>query len=211
MASPRSPPTSVAAPARPAAPPHRELKGSVSGLGHTIAIADLEDLPLEALVLAWRNHLGGSPPRHLPRWLMARVLAYRLQAQVHGDLSPATLRLIRGRGERGPSGSKPFQTRSAALRQGGVLRPGSVLMREWQGRLEQVTVLDQGFAWQGRSYLSLSAVAKAITGTSWNGHRFFGLTQKKPAPSKRTRRLSAPAPSLAPANLPEPSPAETCP
>jgi hypothetical protein len=65
-------------------------------------------------------------------------------------------------------------------------------MREWQGRLEQVMVLEEGFAWQGRTYPSLSAVAKAITGTSWNGHRFFGLAQK-PAPGKRTSRLSAPS------------------
>jgi hypothetical protein len=66
-------------------------------------------------------------------------------------------------------------------------------MREWNGRLEQVTVLEEGFAWQGRSYPSLSAVAKAITGTSWNGHRFFGLAQKKPASPMRTRRLSTPS------------------
>ena len=196
----RYPPSPGAAPSHPVALPHRELKGSGPGLNHTTAIADLEDLPLEALVLAWRNHLGGSPPRHLPRWLMARLLAYRLQAQVHGDLSSATLRLIRGRGGRGgreSSGPKPFQTRSASPRQGGALRPGSVLMREWKGRLEQVTVLEEGFAWQGRSYPSLSAVAKAITGTSWNGHRFFGLASKAPTSAKRTRRSKAPSPAEA--------------
>jgi hypothetical protein len=84
-------------------------------------------------------------------------------------------------------------------------------MREWQGGLEQVMVLEEGFAWQGRSYPSLSAVAKAITGTSWNGHRFFGLAQKKPASPKRPRR--APAPALPPAatRSTEPSPEEACP
>jgi hypothetical protein len=84
-------------------------------------------------------------------------------------------------------------------------------MREWQGRLEQVMVLEEGFAWQGRSYPSLSAVAKAITGTSWNGHRFFGLAQKKPASAKRARRSSAPTPSPAPARSPELSPVEVHP
>ncbi len=64
-------------------------------------------------------------------------------------------------------------------------------MREWQGRLEQVMVLEEGFAWQGRSFTSLSAVAKAITGTSWNGHRFFGLAQKAQASAKRAPRRAA--------------------
>ncbi len=107
-------------------------------------MGQLEHLPLEALGLHWRNHLGGSPPRHLPRWLLARLLAYRIQAQAHGDLAPATLRLLKGRGGREGNGPKPFQTRSAALRQGGALRPGSILLREWQGRLEQVMVDTDG-------------------------------------------------------------------
>ena len=138
-------------PLLPLALPLRLVSGARrASRGWTTTIAQLEDLPLEALCLHWRNHLGGSPPRHLPRWLMAKLLAYRLQAQAHGDLSPATLRLVRGRGGHKASGPKPFQTRSAALRQGGALRPGSVLMREWQGRLEQVMVLEEGFAWQGQ-------------------------------------------------------------
>ena len=191
----RSPASQPAAPSRPAAPPRLGREEGGSGLDGTIA--ELEDLPLEALCLSWRNHLGGSPPRHLPRWLLAKLLAYRLQAQAHGDLAPATLRLVKGKGAREADGPKPFLTRSAALRQGGALRPGSILMREWQGRLEQVMVLEEGFAWQGRRYPSLSAVAKAITGTSWNGHRFFGLAGKAPASAKRTRRSSAPSPSEA--------------
>jgi Protein of unknown function (DUF2924) len=181
------------APSRPAVAPRLRREEDEPRLGQ--AIAQLEDLPLEALCLSWRNHLGGSPPRHLPRWLLARLLAYRLQAQVQGDLPPATLRLVKGRGGRDADGPKPFQTRSAALREGGALRPGSVLVREWQGRLEQVMVLEEGFAWQGQSFASLSAVAKAITGTSWNGHRFFGLASKAPTSAKRTRRSMAPSPA----------------
>ena len=185
----RSPASQPAAPARPVAAPRLGREEGGPGLDGTLG--QLDDLPLEALGLHWRNHLGGNPPRHLPRWLLARLLAYRLQAQRHGDLSPATLRLLKGKGERGSGGPKPFQTRSAALRQGGALRPGSILMREWQGRLEQVMVLEEGFAWQGRSFASLSAVAKAITGTNWNGHRFFGLAQKAQASAKRAPRTAA--------------------
>jgi Protein of unknown function (DUF2924) len=57
------------------------------------------------------------------------------------------------------------------------LRPGALLVREWQGKLERVVVLEEGFAWNGTNFRSLSQIAKAITGTNWNGHRFFGLRQ----------------------------------
>ncbi|MFZ0603427.1 MAG: DUF2924 domain-containing protein, partial [Roseiarcus sp.] len=56
-----------------------------------------------------------------------------------------------------------------------ILKPGALLIREWQGRLERVTVVNDGFAWNGATYASLSAVAFAITGTKWNGYRFFGM------------------------------------
>jgi hypothetical protein len=59
-----------------------------------------------------------------------------------------------------------------------ILKPGALLIREWQGRLERVTVVDDGFAWNGTTYASLSAAAFAITGTKWNGHRFFGVRRR---------------------------------
>jgi hypothetical protein len=59
-----------------------------------------------------------------------------------------------------------------------ILKPGALLIREWQGRLERVTVVDDGFAWNGATYGSLSATAFAITGTKWNGHRFFGVRRR---------------------------------
>ena len=59
------------------------------------------------------------------------------------------------------------------------VKPGTELIREWAGKLERVMVLEQGFAWNGAVYDSLSAVARAITGTSWNGPRFFGLRDRK--------------------------------
>ena len=76
---------------------------------------------------------------------------------------------------------RPSSTGSPATREGVDLRPGAILAREWRGRLERVTVLDDGFAWNGTTYGSLSMVAKAITGTSWNGHRFFGLRSGRQA------------------------------
>ena len=137
-------------------------------------VAELPNLDPAQLCLRWRNHLGGGVPAHLPRWLMARVLAYRLQAAVHGDLDRASLRRLRPSGG-GPDGAEPFTAREPATRDGASVRPGGLLVREWKGQGQHVMVLDEGFAWNGATYTSLSQVAKAITGTNWNGHRFFGL------------------------------------
>jgi Protein of unknown function (DUF2924) len=140
-------------------------------------IAGLVDLDADQLRLQWRNHLGGIPPAHLPRWLLLRVLAYRIQAAAIGGLDKATLGMIRQ--QRGAEGrdsmSRLFIQRDPSTRDGVGLKAGALLVREWNGRLERVMVLDKGFAWNGRTYGSLSQVAKAMTGTSWNGHRFFGL------------------------------------
>ena len=70
---------------------------------------------------------------------------------------------------------------SGATRRRRDLSPGTLLTREWSGQHHRVTVLDQGFVWEGRTYSSLSEIAKAITGTKWNGPRFFGLRDKKHA------------------------------
>ena len=116
----------------------------------------------------------------MPRWLLLRVLAYRLQAAALGDLDKATARSIRAsQGGAIEFGGSPFKTRSPRMRDGTGLNPGALLVRQWKGKLERVMVLDKGFAWNGQTFGSLSQVAKAITGTSWNGHRFFGLRSTK--------------------------------
>jgi hypothetical protein len=135
-------------------------------------VSSLPNLDRSRLLLQWRNHLGGSVPGHLPTWLLIRVLAYRLQAEAFGDLDPTLLRRLKDGEDPRPA---PFANRSPATREGAELRPGAMLAREWRGQLERVTVLNDGFAWNGATYSSLSMIAKAITGTSWNGHRFFGL------------------------------------
>ena len=70
---------------------------------------------------------------------------------------------------------------------------GALLVREWNGKFERVMILEQGFAWNGQTFGSLSQIAKAMTGTNWNGHRFFGLRQGKTlvadaSADRRTRR-----------------------
>jgi hypothetical protein len=148
-------------------------------------VSSLLDFDRRQLLLQWRNHLGGTAPAHLPTWLLARLLAYRIQARAFGDLSAMTVRRLRSLQDAGAhSAPAPFANRSPATREGVDLRPGALLAREWRGRLERVTVLSEGFAWNGEIYASLSMVAKAITGTSWNGHRFFGLRSGRQSPAK---------------------------
>jgi hypothetical protein len=156
-------------------------------------ISGLADLDADQLRLQWRNHLGGAVPIHLPRWLLMRVLAYRLQAASLGDLEKAAVRIIRASRGNGidSAGGRPFNNRQPRTRDGIGLNSGALLVREWKGKLERVMVLDAGFAWKGKTFTSLSQVAKAITGTSWNGHRFFGLRSvKDQGPNGRVARPS---------------------
>jgi hypothetical protein len=152
---------------------------SLLTLDHTIA--GLVELDVNGLCLQWRNRVGGTPPSHLPRWLLTRVLAYRIQAAELGGLDKETQRVLhRPRGERlGSAEGRPFEARVPTTREGAKLRAGALLVREWNGKLERVMVLDKGFTWNGVTYGSLSQVAKAMTGASWNGHRFFGLRTAK--------------------------------
>jgi DUF2924 family protein len=145
------------------------------------SISGLANLDADGLCLQWRNQMGGSPPAHLPRWLLLRILVYRIQAAALGSLDKETLRVIRQpKGEKlDSSDARPFETRIPTTRNGANLRAGALLVREWKGKLERVMVLEKGFAWNGGTYVSLSQIAKAMTGTSWNGHRFFGLRTAK--------------------------------
>ena len=140
-------------------------------------VAGLEGHDLNGLRRQWRAHLGGEPPAHLPHWLLMRVLAYRLQADAFGGLDKSIQRMLRSNREEGIA--VPFDRRAPQTREGVGLKAGALLVREWKGQLERVMVLEDSFAWNGRTFGSLSQIAKAMTGTNWNGHRFFGLRQGK--------------------------------
>ena len=140
-------------------------------------VAGLEGHDLNGLRRQWRAHLGGEPPLHLERWLLLRVLAYRLQADAFGGLDKAIQRVLRSNKEHAVAA--PFDRRAPQMRDGVGLRAGAMLAREWNGKLERVMVLEEGFAWNGQTFGSLSQIATAMTGTNWNGHRFFGLRQGK--------------------------------
>ena len=138
-------------------------------------VANLEGLDLSGLRRQWRAHVGGEHPAHLPCWLLMRVLAYRLQADAFGDLEKPIRRILRSGKEDGVGA--PFDRREPQTREGLSLRIGALLVREWKGQLERVIILEEGFAWNGQTFGSLSQIAKAMTGTNWNGHRFFGLRE----------------------------------
>ncbi len=142
-------------------------------------IERLEALDLAQLRVQFRNRTGRIAPARISRPLLLRVLAYRMQAELYGDLRPDTRRLLDRITASGAVTSEPG-TKATAAPALGVDRPrrGTVLVREWQGRMQHVMVLADGFAWNGSSYASLSAVASAMTGTKWNGRRFFGLDRQ---------------------------------
>ena len=145
-----------------------------------VEIARLRDLDVRDLQARWRNTFRRAPSPHLPRHLLFRVLAYRLQADRLGDLDTESQRLLDGAGSPEDVGKRAV----AADRLIADVRPGTILAREWNGPMHRVTVLSHGFAWNGKTYRSLSKIAQAITGTRWNGPRFFGLREK---PSKQDR------------------------
>src|SRR6516164_2477932 len=140
-------------------------------------IAHLRDLDRRGLHARWKGVFRRQPPLHLPRHLLFAVLAYRLQADALGDLSPDTVRLLK---QIGSNGSTVDAARLASQfdRRRINLKPGTILTREWNGQCHRVMVVDQGFVWNGKAYDSLSRIAFAITGSKWNGPRFFGLRDK---------------------------------
>jgi len=118
----------------------------------------------------WRELFASEPPPFNRRYLESR-LAYRIQELAYGGLKPETIKRLEALGEQLDGGN--ITTRRTRV----DLKPiaGTRLIRDWQGVEQIVTVTQGGFEWQGRPYQSLSAIARAITGTRWNGWVFFGL------------------------------------
>jgi Protein of unknown function (DUF2924) len=145
-------------------------------------IARLRGLDVGELRARWHTVFRRAAPPHLPRHLLLRILAYRLQADRLGDLDADTRRLLDRIGSGSPEGIGRLVADLKRSRT--ELRPGTLLTREWDGHLQQVMVLADGFSWNGKTYPSLSKVAFAITGSRWNGPRFFGLRDR---PSSEAR------------------------
>ena len=172
-----------------AAPMPARATTAPSSTGEAIAteIAHLRGLDLAGLRASWRSSLGRTAPAHLPKHLLFRVLAYRLQADRLGDLDKCTLRLLERIGASSADDALGASPSRRAPSAGRALRPGTILMREWQGVPQRVMVLAAGFAWKDKVHRSLSEVAFAITGTRWNGPHFFGLRDKQTGPTEEAR------------------------
>ncbi|MER9351983.1 DUF2924 domain-containing protein [Mesorhizobium sp. M0514] len=158
-------------------------------------IAAIGDLTRDELAVAWTRAFGCAPPKGIKRGLLERSAAWHLQARRLGGLPLAVRKTLRTGNTRrlskasandtGPealsngAGSTAVTTRpvqsAKALAIANPPRPGSRLMREWNGRMHIVEVIDGGFSLDGKTYRSLSAVARRITGAQWSGPRFFGL------------------------------------
>jgi len=141
-----------------------------------VEIARLRDLDAGQLRSHWHTVFGRPAPAHLPRHLLFRSLAYRLQADRLGGLDGESQRLL----DRSGSPEKAGRNAVDLSRQTTELRPGTILGREWNGQMQQVAVLADGFAWNGNTYPSLSRVAFGITSTRWSGPKFFGIREKPP-------------------------------
>jgi Protein of unknown function (DUF2924) len=141
-------------------------------------IAHLRGLDLKGLRARWQSVFQKPPPDHPPRHLLFAIIAFRIQADRHGDLDHET-RQVLGRTNEKTIGMT-MSARLVSFDQKRVeLTPGTVLVREWDRRSQRVMVMPDGFAWNGQTFDSLSKVAFAITGTKWNGPRFFGLRDKE--------------------------------
>ena len=156
----------------------------------------------DALRRRWRAVFGRLAPQHLTADLLRRTIANRIQEEAFGMLDRSSLKLLDGLGRRN---SRPERN----------LKIGTMLVRDYQGRRHTVTVEREGYVWEGQLYSSLSAIARAITGTAWSGPRFFALNSslerasgaarhQRQAPAERRTGL-APAIQQQGRSIPPPS------
>src|SRR4051794_39780744 len=149
-------------------------------------ISHLRDLDLKGLRARWQSVLQRPAPDHLSRHLLFAIIAYRIQADRFGDLDHETRQLLDRTGAK-ESGAAMSARLVSFDQKRTELTPGTVLVREWDRCSQRVMVMSDGFAWNGQTFDSLSKVAFAITGTNWNGPRFFGLRDKADSLAMETR------------------------
>ena len=129
-------------------------------------------MPIVQLRVRYRELFRGDPPKAFGPDLLRRSIAHRIQEKAYGGLSRSTQRLL------------DQMMKAYAAQLGGKIvlprriKPGSVLVRQWKGKSHHVMVLADGFAYDGKAFGNLSEIAVLITGTRWNGPRFFGLRSK---------------------------------
>lgn len=139
-------------------------------------VNQVRSLGIDALRNRWRLVFGVVPPKGLTKDILGRMIAYRIQEEALGGLDRETIKLL----DRLANGEKPNELNRR-------LKAGTVLVREYNGERHTVTVTPDGFLWREATYSSLSVIAQTITGTKWNGPRFFGL--RTPSEPQATQDL----------------------
>jgi len=138
----------------------------------------IRSLGLDDLRPLWRTTFRSSPPAGFTKDLVARFICWHIQKQAFGGIDPQTAKVLDGFERNG----KPPDRR---------LKAGTVLVREYQGERHTVTVVPGGYVWRESTYATLSTIARAITGTAWNGPRFFGLRNRRDQSEVPTDRPAA--------------------
>ena len=138
----------------------------------------IRSLGLDDLRILWRTTFRSSPPRGFTKDLVARFICWHIQEEALGGLDPQTAKVLDGFARNG----KPPDRR---------LKAGTVLVREYRGERHTVTVVPGGYVWREGTYASLSTIARAITGTAWNGPRFFGLRNRRDQSEVHPKRPAA--------------------
>ena len=134
----------------------------------TADLTELQEHSLSELKDRWADLYGSACPPRISRNLLLRAISHRIQEQALGGIDRATLRRLDRAAADLAAGRTPAPSASK-------IKPGTRLLREWQGRVHEVIVLEKGVEYRDKSWPSLSAVAQEITGTRWSGPRFFGL------------------------------------
>jgi hypothetical protein len=140
-------------------------------------IERIQSLRPDEVRLLWRETFQRDVPKAFTRDLLVRTLCWHIQEKTFGGHSPAMLKLLAGYAKGRPQGDRLAR-----------LKPGTELIREYQGERHTVVITGEGFRWRGQDYPSLTASARAITGANWTGPRFFGLREEGGRRSKGADR-----------------------
>ena len=154
----------------PAPAPRRHRRNRTGG-SRSLDLDALRELTRAELKARWQELDGSPPPAYISRKLLLRAVAHRMQEEAYGGLSSKTRKQL-ARAVRDLAGGRSLKAPAAKI------KPGTRLLREWQGVVHEVVVLEDSVRYRGKDWPTLSAVAREITGARWSGPRFFGLNGK---------------------------------
>lgn len=148
--------------------PGRASRGKEEVQQIKLEIERIRSLSVENLRLLWQQKFERRVPAALSKDLISRMLCFKVQEEVFGSFDRATLKRLDACANGKKGGAK----------QAAHLRAGTELIREYQGERLKVIVTEDGFVFKGKNYSSLTSIARSVTGTNWNGPKFFGLRAK---------------------------------